>query len=130
MCFAIMCIEKARWLCPRIMMNRQLVQLLCSQMRHKSNISAVSAAAAVPAANNATDATAVPATTVAPAAPSTPGIIRVSDWPMLLSEEQRSRCITNLRNLPAFKRPSTMPHNKREKSSAAVLIALCLERET
>lgn len=111
-----MCIEKARSLCPRIMLNRQLVQLLCSQMRHNSNISAASATTAVPAAT--ADASAAP------------GIISASDWPMLLSEEQRSHCITKLRSLPAFKRPPTMPHNKREKSSAAVLIALCLERET
>lgn len=102
-----MCIDRVRSLCPRIM-NRQILQLLCQRIRHKSS------AAADPA----------------PAAAAASNIVSVSDWPMLLSEEQRNRCMTKLRSLPAYQRPPTMPHNKREKSSAAVLIALCMETET
>lgn len=100
-----MCIERVRSLCPRIM-NRQLLQHLCRQMRHKSNSSAAPASAAIS------------------------NTVSVSDWPMLLSDEQRNRCMAKLRSLPAYQRPSAMPHNKREKSSAAVLIALCMENET
>lgn len=108
-----MCIDRVRSLYPRVM-NRQILQLLCHQMRHKSNSSAAAAPAPAPAA----------------AAAAASNIVSVSDWPLMLSEEQRDRCMTKLRSLPAYQRPPTMPHNKREKSSAAVLIALCMESET
>lgn len=108
-----MCIDRVRSLYPRVM-NRQILQLLCHQLRHKSNSSAAAAPAPAPAA----------------AAAAASNIVSVSDWALMLSEEQRDRCMTKLRSLPAYQRPPTMPHNKREKSSAAVLIALCMESET
>ncbi|KAH8397927.1 hypothetical protein KR222_006576, partial [Zaprionus bogoriensis] len=99
-----MCIEKARTMCPQIM-NRQLLQLLGRQLRGNSNSCASPAVTPIPP---------------------------WSEQPALLSESQRDRCMTELRNLPAYQRPKTllMPHNKREKSAAAVLIALCVDRET
>ncbi|KAH8270939.1 hypothetical protein KR044_002067, partial [Drosophila immigrans] len=48
----------------------------------------------------------------------------------MLATEQRQRCMDNMRNLPAYQRPKSMTHNKHEQSSAAVLIALCVERDT
>ncbi|XP_060662382.1 mitochondrial coenzyme A diphosphatase NUDT8 [Drosophila nasuta] len=53
-----------------------------------------------------------------------------ADYEMLLSDEQRQRCMDNLRNLPAYQRPKALTHHKREQTLAAVLIALCVERDT
>lgn len=97
-----MCLKASRKLCSEII-KRQLVQLSCRQMRNSSNSSSF------PASNVFTN----------------------EDISLLLTEEQRQRCMDKLRNLPTYERPkSTIPHSRREKMSAAVLIALCVERDT
>ncbi|KAH8386972.1 hypothetical protein KR093_003805, partial [Drosophila rubida] len=48
----------------------------------------------------------------------------------MLADEQRQRCMENMRNLPDYQRPKSMKHNKRELTSSAVFIALCLESNT
>ncbi|XP_034479460.1 nucleoside diphosphate-linked moiety X motif 8 [Drosophila innubila] len=57
-------------------------------------------------------------------------VLTNDDFTLLLADEQRQKCMDKLRNLPTFERTRTMAHNKREKRSAAVFIALCVERDT
>ncbi|XP_030378722.1 nucleoside diphosphate-linked moiety X motif 8 [Scaptodrosophila lebanonensis] len=56
--------------------------------------------------------------------------LTTTDFPMLISPEYRDRCMENMRKLPPFVRPRKQPQSKREKSSASVLIALCVERDS
>ncbi|EDV92400.1 GH24896 [Drosophila grimshawi] len=57
-------------------------------------------------------------------------VLTEDDFSLLLTEEQRQRCMEQLRNVPAFPRPKSLTPNRNEKNSAAVLIALCLEQHS
>ncbi|KAL7745758.1 hypothetical protein ACLKA6_009958 [Drosophila palustris] len=57
-------------------------------------------------------------------------VLTNDDFTLLLADEQRQKCMDKLRNLPTFVPPKSLAHNKREKRPAAVLIALCVERDT
>ncbi|XP_017964552.1 nucleoside diphosphate-linked moiety X motif 8 [Drosophila navojoa] len=101
MILAEICLSKAHVI-GSLTRSRWLQQLICCQTRNKSS--------------NATAANVK--------------ILTADDFSVLLGDEQRQRCMDLLRKLPPFSRPKMLPHNRNEKSSASVLIALCQERDT
>lgn len=101
MILAEICLTKAHVL-SSLTRSPRLQQLICSQARNKSS--------------NATAANVK--------------ILTADDFSLLLGDEHRQRCMDLLRKLPPFSRPKMLLHNRNEKGSASILIALCQERDT